>query len=175
MAGRTFRPLPDSSWDVMNTELAHESAVDFGRWNLALGAMLAVMSAVAALALEPNLFVYMTVNYAWLSAPYLAIVLMVAFGSARASAWTGAALGAFVLLASLVMVAVTQGDALAAVAYMGAASALPLLICAVAHVVLVACAISLLRGGSAGSSPLAVVLSLSLLAVVAFVLFAIRH
>lgn len=160
----------------MNTELAHESAVDFGRWNLALGAMLAVMSAVAALALEPNLFVYMTVNYAWLSAPYLAIVLMVAFGSARASAWTGAALGAFVLLASLVMVAVTQGDVLAAaVAYMGAASALPLLICAVAHVVLVACAISLLRGGSAGSSPLAVVLSLSLLAVVAFVLISLRR
>ncbi len=158
----------------MSTELAHESATAFGRWNLALCALLAVMSAVSVLALDRSMFVQLIVAYAWLSAPYLAIVVLVAIGSQRAPAWASLALAALVVVAIIATIVSTDGDAVAALAYFGPGFATPILVCTAAHLVLLGCAVSLLRGGTGGSSPLAVVLSLSLLAVVGFVLFVLR-
>ncbi len=158
----------------LSTELAHESASAFGRWNLALCAMLAVMSAVSVLAPDRSILVQLTVKYAWVSAPYVAIVVLVAFGALRAPAWISVALAALVLVAATAGVVWEQGAVVAALAYFDPGLMPPLILWIIAHVVLLGCAISLLRGGTGGSSPLGVVLSLSLFAVVGFVLFALR-
>lgn len=153
----------------MDTGLADESAAAFGRWNLALCAMLAVMSAVCVLAPDRSVLVQLTVKYAWVSAPYVAIVVLVAIGAQRAPAWISVAVAAVVLVAAGAGVVSSQGAVVAALAYFEPGLMPPLILLIAAHGFLLGCAVSLLRGGTAGSSGLAVVLSLSLLAVVGFV------
>ncbi len=161
----------------MNANLAQESSAAFGRWNLALCALLAVLSAVAFFTIDPRALAQTAVplRSLWWSFPYLVVVLLVAVGATRGAAWTSVALASLVLLGAIAAIVISEGDALALVVYLGPWLGVPLVVGALAHLMLLFSAISILRGGSGGGRFLAIILSLSLLAVVAFVFGNVRR
>lgn len=150
----------------------------YGRWNLVLAALLAILSAAALLTVDPRSLTQaggLPALSVSLSFPYLLIVLMVALCATRAAAWISVIVALIVLLAAVAATVISEGDALAVLAYFGPLLSVLIGLCVAAHLTLLFSAISLLRGGAGGGSALAIILSLGLLGSAIFVFANLRR
>jgi len=149
------------------------------RRNLGLSALLVLLGAAVIGTADPRDFAqagFTGFGLLIVGAPYLLVIVLVALGKVRAAAWTGAALAGLFLLGGIVLIGVLGEDAFGIVLVLSGIAGIPLVLAVVAHGTMLVSALSLLRGSTAGGSPLAFFLMAGVLtSVILFGLNVLRY